>query len=113
AFEYDVPPFALQTLVENAVHHAIATRPEGGSVWITGCVKDGGLQVSVRDDGPGPSPTASPSHQLGLRSVRERLVAALGSAAELHVQHRDDGFEASFVIPNPAGEIETPREVRS
>jgi signal transduction histidine kinase len=115
AFEYDVPPFALQTLVENAVHHAIATRPEGGSVWITGCVNDGGLQVSVRDDGPGPvlNGSPSPSHQLGLRSVRERLVAAFGATAELQVQHRQDGFEASFLLPNPVAEIETRREVES
>jgi len=113
AFDYDVPPFVVQTLVENAVRHAIATRPEGGSVWITGRVKDVGLEVSVRDDGPGRSPAGSPSHQLGLRSVRERLVAAFGPTAELRVQHRPDGFEASFLIPNPAAETEIPAEAAS
>jgi LytS/YehU family sensor histidine kinase len=113
AFDFDIPPFSIQTLVENAVHHAIASRPEGGSVWITCCGKDGGLQVSVRDDGPGRSFDASPSHQLGLRSVRECLVAAFGSAAELRVQHRPDGFEASFLVPMPAAETAAPRQALS
>src|SRR4029078_7579958 len=53
SFEFDLPPFSIQTLAENAVHHAIAIRPEGGSIWITSSCKNGSLQVSVRDDGPG------------------------------------------------------------
>jgi LytS/YehU family sensor histidine kinase len=113
AFEYDGPPFAMQTLVENAVHHAIAIRPEGGSVWISGCVNDGGLEVRVRDDGPGRAAAGSASHQLGLRSVRERLIAAFGSTAELRVHDRHEGFEASFFIPRPPAETEIRTEVTS
>src|SRR5262249_31712436 len=81
SFEFDVPPFSIQTLAENAVHHAIAIRPEGGSIWITCTCRDGRLHVSVRDNGPGARPEAGESHQFGLRSVRERLVAAVGPAA--------------------------------
>ena len=113
AFEFDVPPFSVQTLVENAVHHAIATRPEGGSVWISCRETEGRLEVSVRDDGPGHASDASPSHHLGLRSVRERLVAAFGSTAELRVQHGRDGFEASFLIPMSSAEAETLSEATS
>jgi len=103
AANFDVPPFAIQTLAENAVHHAIATRPEGGSVWIKCACADGRLYVSVRDNGPGAIADAGESHQIGLRSVRERLVAAFGPAAALRVDRRDDGFEASFVVPAFAG----------
>ena len=104
SFEFDVPPFSIQTLAENAVHHAIAIRPEGGSIWITCCRKDGGLEVSVRDNGPGIGVESSESHQFGLRSVRERLVAAFGSLAELRVDRRRDGFQASFFVPAPAAD---------
>src|SRR5712691_840721 len=45
------PLFALQTLVENAVHHSIATRPEGGKIEITAYPVDKLLLVQVRDDG--------------------------------------------------------------
>jgi two-component system, LytTR family, sensor kinase len=104
AFEFDVPPFSIQTLAENAVHHAIAIRPEGGSIWIACRRTSSGLDVSVRDDGPGLSGDAGESHQLGLRSVQERLVAAFGSVAELRVNRSCDGFHASFMVPPPATE---------
>jgi signal transduction histidine kinase len=99
SFEFDLPPFSIQTLAENAVHHAIATRPEGGSIWITSECRDGGLRVSVRDDGPGAGSDPPDSHQIGLRSVRERLVAAFGPSAELRIERNRDGFHASFVVP--------------
>jgi two-component system, LytTR family, sensor kinase len=104
AFDFDVPPFSIQTLAENAVHHAIAIRPEGGSIWITCCGKGGQLQVSVRDDGPGLGSETNESHQIGLRSVRERLVAAFGSSAELRVDRKAGGFEASFIVPSFSGD---------
>ena len=100
SFNFDLPPFAIQTLAENAVHHAIAIRPEGGSIWIKCSCADGRLHVSVRDNGPGRSSDAGESHQFGLRSLRERFQAAYGHSAELRVQNGGDGFEASFVIPN-------------
>jgi signal transduction histidine kinase len=101
SFDFDVPAFSLQTLAENAVHHAIAIRPEGGTIWISARSEDGRLCVSVRDDGTGAGVGGGDSHQTGLRSVRERLIAAFGSAAELRTERRDDGFQASFIVPTP------------
>lgn len=100
SFNFDLPPFSMQTLAENAVQHAIAIRPEGGSIWIKCSCADGRLQVTVRDDGPGHGPNAGASHQFGLRSLRERLMAAYGSSTELRVQGDVSGFEASFIIPS-------------
>jgi LytS/YehU family sensor histidine kinase len=100
SFTFDLPPFSIQTLAENAVHHAIALRPEGGSVLIKCSCSDGRLHVSVRDDGPGQGSDARSSSQFGLRSLRERLQAAYGSSAELRVEHVVGGFEASFVVPS-------------
>ncbi len=100
SFNFDLPPFSMQTLAENAVQHAIAIRPEGGSIWIKCFCAEGRLQVTVRDDGPGRGSDVGTSHQLGLRSLRERLQAAYGSSAELRVQRGVDGFEASFVVPS-------------
>ena len=103
SFNFDLPPFSIQTLAENAVHHAIAIRPEGGSIWITCACTDGRLRVSVRDNGPGGASEAGSSHHFGLRSIRERLVAAFGSSAELRVDSSVDAFEASFVVPGVSG----------
>jgi hypothetical protein len=103
SFHFDVPPFSIQTLAENAVRHAISVRPEGGSIWIACRCQDGRLSVTVRDDGPGGGAETGESHQFGLRSLRERLLAAYGASASLHVTSGADGFEASFVVP-PATE---------
>jgi signal transduction histidine kinase len=103
SFNFDIPPFSIQTLAENAVHHAIAIRPEGGSIRITCSCANGRLEVTVRDNGPGGGFDAAESHQFGLRSLRERLQAAYGRAAELRVHSGVDGFEASFIVP-PCGE---------
>lgn len=99
SFHFDIPPFSMQTLAENAVRHAISIRPEGGSIWIKCSHQDGRLTLSVRDDGPGGGSDAGQSHQFGLRSLRERLLAAYGPSAEVRVHSGPEGFEASFVIP--------------
>ena len=79
SFHFDVPPFSIQTLAENAVRHAISIRPEGGCIWIKCSCQDGRLSVSVRDDGPGGGADPGQSHQFGLRSLQERLRAAYGA----------------------------------
>jgi signal transduction histidine kinase len=110
SFHFDVPPFSLQTLAENAVRHAISVRPEGGSIWIKCCCQNGTLSVSVRDDGPGAGAETTPSHQFGLRSLRERLRAAYGAAGDLSVQTGADGFEAKFLVPSPSESSAQDRE---
>lgn len=102
SFNYDVPPFSIQTLAENAVHHAISIRPEGGSIWIRCSCEEHGLRISVRDDGSGVCAEKTQSHHFGLRSLRERLHAAYGPSADLQIQSGTDGFEAIFTVPpNP------------
>lgn len=101
SFNFDIPPFSIQTLTENAVHHAISVRPEGGSIWIKCSCQDGKLTVNVRDDGLGAGMTAGQSHQFGLRSLRERLHAAYGTQTDLCAHSGPEGFEASFTIPTP------------
>ncbi len=101
SFAFNIPPFSIQTLAENAVRHAISIRSEGGSIWIKCDHRhDGTLRVGVRDDGPGGSVDAGQSHQFGLRSLRERLRAAFGPQADLQIQSGTEGFEASFVLPS-------------
>lgn len=100
SFNFDVPPFSMQTLAENAVLHAVSVRPEGGSIWILCSCRDGRLNVTVRDDGPGGSVDPGTSHQSGLRFLRERLRAAYGPGVHLHVHSGPGGFEASFEVPS-------------
>jgi signal transduction histidine kinase len=100
SFNFDVLPFSIQTLTENAVRHAISIRPEGGCICIKCSCQDGRLSVSVRDDGPGGGADHGQSHQFGLRSLEERLRAAYGAAADLLLHNSPEGFESRFVVPS-------------
>jgi len=108
---FDVPPFSIQTLAENAVRHAISVRPEGGSICISGKCHNDRMQVSVKDDGPGEMTEGHTSHQIGLRSLRERLVNSFGDEASFTTHAGEDGFEARLEVPvNPERLYKSPGE---
>jgi len=87
-----IPPFTLQPIVENAVRHGLSPRPSGGSISVVACERDGAIVVEVADDGVGCAPAlAEQSDGLGLRSVRERLVARFGDAARVTIESRASG----------------------
>ncbi|MFN7915122.1 MAG: histidine kinase [Vicinamibacterales bacterium] len=79
-----VPRFALQTLVENSVKYAVATRRGGGTVTLSAEAVGQQVRVVVQDDGPGFDPaTALPQH--GLALVRERMALSFGERASLDI----------------------------
>jgi len=96
-----VPAFALQTLVENAVRHAAAIAERGACLRIEAGRRGESLRLRVEDDGPGADLSgldASPGR--GLRSLRERLAALYGDAAELAVESTlGGGFSATVLLP--------------
>lgn len=102
----EIPVLSLEPLVENAVKHAIAARPEGGEVAVIARAQpDGGVLVRVEDTGPGfPAPGAAPSaHRgegVGLANVRRRLTLCYGPGAELRVETSPGGGAAvEFIVP--------------
>lgn len=94
-----VPPLLLQPLVENAVRHGIADRPEGGAVRLRATVAHGRLILSVSDDGSG-SPIEGSSHGLGLVSASRRLSAMYGNAASLRTASDASGFSVHIELPS-------------
>lgn len=95
-----VPSFALQTLVENAVRHAIAPRAEGGHLAVSAQQVDGRLRIEVEDDGPGVSaPPPAESHRLGLRLLQERLAALYEGRASLTLRAAQGGVCAVLELP--------------
>lgn len=83
-----IPAMILQTLVENALKHAVARSTEPCSVAIRAVRTGASLWLRVSDDGPGPVDFQNSSGH-GLRSVRERLAGYYGDRASLTLQ-RDD-----------------------
>lgn len=97
--EHQVPPMAVQSLVENAVKHGIMVRGEG-EVFVDAIVVEEGLRVEVRDTGPGFDLTAVPAGH-GLDNLVERLQALFGDAAGLRVFRRDGQTVVELALPSP------------
>jgi sensor histidine kinase YesM len=95
---FPIPPFAVQTLVENSIKHAIAPRPGGGVLRVTAGPEGDRLVVTVWDDGPGFTADAMrPGH--GLENLTARLVARYGDAARFDVGRRDGGTLVTVAMP--------------
>ena len=92
-----LPAFSIQTLVENAIRHAVAPRVEPTSVCIDTEMKDGMLEVVVRDTGGGAIPVQT--NGTGLKRLRERLDALYAGRASLDVRSSGDGVVATMRIP--------------
>lgn len=78
-----VPPLLLQPILENAVRHGVAPRPEGGRIDIIARVENGRLCLLVENDGDAP-PRSLPDiprndRGVGLRNTRERIETIYGA----------------------------------
>jgi LytS/YehU family sensor histidine kinase len=100
-----VPAFALQTLVENAVHHGAAPRVAPTEIVVAAAASARELTLSVRNTGDGAAVRATGAGVgTGLARLRERLAVLYGSAAKLACGPADDGgFEAMLVVPRHRG----------
>ena len=124
AADAEVPAFAVQTLVENAVKHGVEQKRGGGRVTVRAHVEGGTLVVEVADTGAGLAPhvgDGAPSHPappgagdavggaggaghpafygVGLRNVADRLRQLYGDAARLTIAPADPGTRARLVVP--------------
>lgn len=100
-----VPTLALQPLIENAIHHGIASRPEGGSIAIAAHRDAGSLHISVTDDGVGcGSEEHHPRERIGLANTRARLERLYGAAQRFtFADSPAGGFVVEMVIPFHTG----------
>ncbi len=92
-----VPPLILQPLVENAVRHGIADRPDGGRIELRARAEGDRLTLRVADDGRGSN--GNDREGLGLGSVRRRLAALYGERATVTIEERDAGFAVTVRLP--------------
>ncbi len=90
-----VPTLLLQPIVENAIRHGIAPRPEGGTLEVEAYVADARLHLNVSDDGVGTQSTNGqqerPRGGIGLANTIERLRVLYGDDHGLIVKWPADG----------------------
>jgi LytS/YehU family sensor histidine kinase len=99
-----LPALTVTTLVENAIRHGLAPKPEGGSIAVSAAIDQAGLAIEVCDDGVGLRQSSGSG--LGLATVRARLRSAFGSGAALLVEPRDEGgVRAAIRLPGKEIEV--------
>jgi two-component system, LytTR family, sensor kinase len=82
-----VPNLILQPLVENAVKHGISRLPNGGRLRVAARRREETLRIEVENDGPpvDGSVVIGDRQGTGLRNLRDRLAAIVGSPVRLEV----------------------------
>ena len=98
-----IPTLMLQPLIENAIHHGIEPKLDGGSVLVSAVVAGGRLEVRVSDDGMGmdrPSRRLRPGAGMALANQRSRLQTRFGVDASLTLRAgAAGGTEAVLELP--------------
>ena len=100
-----VPSLLLQPLLENSLKYAVSAREEGGSVRIEGRAREGLLELSVIDDGPGlrEGMPAGERRGVGLRNTRERLAVLYGGNYRFAVLNTHPGLRVEMALPLEIG----------
>jgi LytS/YehU family sensor histidine kinase len=88
AEDFKIPPFAVQTLVENSIKHHISKRSAGGEIRVSARIENNFLQLEVWDDGAG-FDESDISENHGLDNLQSRLAALYGETANLKIERRD------------------------
>ncbi len=93
-----VPPFALQTLVENSVKYAVSTRRAGGTIHVAARTQGDALLLQVCDDGPGFTVGAITAGH-GLDNLQARLAALFAGRASLDITTQDEATSVTLKLP--------------
>jgi two-component system, LytTR family, sensor kinase len=96
---FPVPPFLVQSLVENAFKHGVYGRQRGGEISCAIRRQSDGLSISISN--PGRLPPEGARKESGLANARARLELIYGSHASLRLrQDASDHIVTSVFLPN-------------
>lgn len=98
--EVQIPPMALQTLVENAVKYGVERNAAASDIRIT--IKKSRNEVAVEVANQGSLARVSDSTRLGLDNTRKRLSLLHGPDAQLALIERDGWVIATLQLCHPA-----------
>src|SRR5450432_2184564 len=91
-----VPSMLLQPLVENCIKHGLASKIDGGSIFLRSQLSDEHLTIEVEDDGVGMAsaqllerPSGLGEGGIGMANVAERLKVLYGDTARMTIDSRN------------------------
>jgi two-component system sensor histidine kinase AlgZ len=95
-----VAPLMLQPLLENAIYHGIEPLATGGTIRVTGRLKDGMVEIEISNPVPAGGPgTAHRGSQIAQENIRQRLLLAFGDAARLETAVMDGSYRVLLRYP--------------
>lgn len=99
-----IPPYSIQPLVENAIHHGLMSARQNGTIRIRLARQGDGLEISVADNGAGMKEEEveallkpGPGQGIALRNIDLRLNRLYGSGLKI-ASAPGAGTTVSFVI---------------
>ena len=94
----EIPPMVIQTLVENAIRHGIALRPDGGEILIQATVQQEVMAVSIVNTGQLKKPLINGG--IGIKNTTERLRLLFGETSRLTLENvSHNQVCAKFQVP--------------
>ena len=84
---FQIPPFSLQMMVENAIKHGISNLKDGGSVKISALETDSDIVIIVENSG---SLQGIIDLGVGIQNIKQRLALQYGNGAEFSLRE-DNG----------------------
>jgi len=109
---FPVPPFLVQSLIENAFKHGIYTLQRGGEISCVIRPQSEGLSVSITN--PGRLAPAAARKESGLANARARLELIYGSLASLRLyQDAGDRIVTNVFLPSTRSDSELKRKDHS
>lgn len=95
---WPVPPYALQTLIENSMKYVVGARREGGTIQLHARREAASLLLEVRDDGNGFDLADVPAGH-GLDTLIQRLQMLYNDTATLTAQSLSPGCAVRLRLP--------------
>ena len=97
--EFWVPPFMIQTLVENGIKHGISKLTEGGTITLKTVIIDDELKIQISNSGH--YVNGHKKGGLGLTNTVQRLKLLYGDAAYLRISNEKNNLVLTEVkIPH-------------
>jgi sensor histidine kinase YesM len=96
-FQYEIPPFMLQTLVENAVKHGVSRQLAGGELRLVVSGDKNHMEIAIINSG-----SYEPVHSdegIGLINTRKRLQLLYGDEAAINVSSAENKVTFKLLIP--------------
>ena len=103
-YDFLVPSFSIQTLIENAVRYSRINEKEDGHISISTYEEDKYIILTISDNGFGFDVNSITSKSTGIRNTRDRFKITLDATLEIS-SIINEGTSIKIKIPKEKAEI--------